>query len=209
MRVRDLLVVVALAACLGVWVLPWTSSVLPEHTTPPPTRAVIEVTVESRPVLLKDVKFEVKCSGPEEFEVGYDDGRPVAFFTLDWVDPTLAIAGFVSTAYAIQEVRRYSPAQTQKLDQLSFSLYRTDFAPHSGQDVLTASTQNDPVGVSVYVWLDGEWRVWHTVWQPVHNQPDAIRPVTPPLPPAVAEPIVLDLLYKRRLSQCGDPRTSP
>ena len=180
MRSRDFLAVLALVACVALVLSQgYVSDSLKSgggsseesvseylaREKQPLSSATVIARLEHRPEHLKDLVIEIECRRDEGFEVGFEDGEPVAYFMMNRENEFPAIAGFVrktdesESAESNEMPGRYSPTELGWLTDHRFALTTDSFVPFEGSESLLGEL--DPaelVEIYVYVWIDGGWR---------------------------------------------------
>lgn len=188
MRSRDFLAILALVACVALVLSRGyvpdslksregsSEESLSEHLAReklPLTSARVIARLEHRPEHLKDLVIEIECRGDEGFEVGFEDGEPVAYLMMNREDECPAIAGFVrksdesESSEANEMPGRYSPPELGWLRDHRFALTTDSFVPFDGSESLLGKL--DPaevVEIYVYVWIDGGWRTCRLLLDP-------------------------------------------
>ena len=166
MRSREFIFVLALVACVVLYLSKAKPPARDQVDTTPvwPSQASLSVLVNGDLDDLESLKLEVECKSPELLEVGFRDDRPVAFYTLERQDNNVLIAGFV-TRSKVDSLKRYSPPEIREIDKLVFSLNSNDYSGSYGYAQLELETSS-PLVLSVYVWLDGDWRRFRAVLEP-------------------------------------------
>lgn len=144
---REFIAVLALMACLVV-AISRSDRDQPRASTHEVEGLKMRVVMESSPVALKDLEILVECEREEPFGVGFEQGRPVAFFTLE---SDSQIAGYATNRV---DEQRYQPPEIRDVDSLRLTL-DVESCQMIGQ------TSSDPLSdfaeVTVCVWVEGDW----------------------------------------------------
>ena len=170
MYLKRLIVGAGIGACAVLWLarrMRWKRHVRrlelieQKRKRKPPTEATVTITAE-RLDSLKDLEVTVECRSESQLELGMNDGRPVAFFTLQ------RLAGFEAIAIGTRPGdKMLTGSESTRAKETRFTLNRGDFVPRGGQgEDLLRNSDPSKVTLRLYVWLDGEWRMYQTRLKP-------------------------------------------
>mgnify|MGYP000011654449 CR=1 FL=1 len=206
MKSREFIFVLALVACVVLYLSKSRPPARDQVAITPvrPSQASLSVLVNGDLGDLESLKLEVECKSSELLEVGFRDDRPVAFYTLERQDNSSAIAGFVTRSY-VDSLKRYSPPEIRAIDKLVVSLSSNDYSGSYGYEQLESDT-NSPLVLSVYVWLDGDWREFRAVLGPT---PDSDQVAVNRIEDGKLYPTGIDRLFKELLDSEGGSKMVP
>ena len=144
------------------------------------------------PDRLEDLRVDVECHSVDEMMVGFENDRPVAFFTL------ASQSYGVGVVYLIrdEEPRRYEPPEVRTVEELSFQLQWEDFSAVRDGAIIRERFPHDSINVSVYVWIDGDWRNSHIMWEPWDHS--ETQELSDQVCFVEHDPLTLDWLYRSR-----------
>lgn len=131
----------------------------------PSTNAAISVSVK-RPPMLKDLVLEVVCKSESEFDVGLEDGQPMAFFILNEEHKTVSLSTAINRDGSQAALQ---PPELDRVNELRFELTADSFAPLGNEQLLTDSDPKEFIKVEIVVWIDGAWRVKRVALAPLES----------------------------------------
>ncbi|MCA9778516.1 MAG: hypothetical protein KC800_17430 [Candidatus Eremiobacteraeota bacterium] len=146
----------------------------------------VRPTVTRASNLLEGLSVEVECEGADEMFIGFQDGRPTAFFTIEGLHGGHAIVAVIGGSAR----RTFEPSEIHTHRRLSFHLDNRDLVFIEEESTMKEWLGTDSVVVSVFVWIDGDWRTGNAALEPGELQSELCNYSF-----VVHDPHVLDLLY--------------